>query len=111
MIIEVRDYTLWIAIGLVLVAVLLLYFLGRRLAPSNPTQDKLKSYACGEEMVGEQAQFYPDAFIYAIYFTIFDIIAFVLATAMGSLTGNIQLQAVAAIFASIGLLGVLTLRR
>lgn len=109
--IEVRDYTIWLAFGLVIVAVLLLYLLGRRLAPRNPSDNKLKSYACGEDMSGGQRQFYPNAFIFAIYFTIFDILAFVLATAMVTLNKGIEFSAVAAIFASIGLLGVLTLRR
>lgn len=107
-----EDYTIWLAVGLVLIAVLLLYLLGRRLAPRNPTKDKLKSYACGEDMSGTQQQFYPNAFIFAIYFTIFDILAFVLATAMVTL-GNqgYKFSAVAAIFAGIGLIGVVTLRR
>ena len=112
-----KPYTLWIAIGLVLIAVLLLYLLGRRLAPRKPTEDKLKSYACGEDMMGGQQQFYPNAFIFAIYFTIFDILAFVISTAMVTFTPGANLAetlgftAVAAIFAGIGLLGVVTLRR
>ena len=111
MIIEIKDYTLWIAFGLVLLAVVLLYLLGRRLAPRNPTTDKLKSYACGEDMEGAQSQFYPNTFIFAIYFTIFDILAFVLATAMVTIDMGYTFSAVAGIFAAIGLLGVVTLRR
>ena len=109
--IDTQPFTLWIAIGLVLIAVVLLYLLGRRLAPRNPNTDKLKSYACGEDMEGAQAQFYPNAFIFAIYFTIFYILAFVLATAMVTLDQGYEYSAVAAIFAGIGLLGVVTLRR
>jgi len=109
--IESKPYTLWIALGLVIVAVVLLYLLGRRLAPHKPTEDKLKSYACGEDMSGGKSQFYPNAFIFAIYFTIFDILAFVLATAMVTLNQGIEFTAIAAIFAGIGLLGVVTLRR
>ncbi|MHA1220108.1 MAG: NADH-quinone oxidoreductase subunit A [Candidatus Heimdallarchaeota archaeon] len=105
------NYTIWIALGLVLVAVLLLYWLGRRVAPRNPTENKLKSYACGEDMPSGQAQFYPTAFIYAIYFTIFDILAFILATAMVTMTQSFELTVIPAIFAGIGLLGVITLRR
>ncbi|NHJ48828.1 MAG: NADH-quinone oxidoreductase subunit A [Asgard group archaeon] len=106
-----KPYILWIALGLVLLAVILLYLLGRGLAPHKPTPEKLKSYACGEDMSGSQSQFYPNSFIYAIYFTIFDILAFVIATAMVTLTQGIEFSAIAAIFAGIGLLGVVTLRR
>ena len=110
-----EPYILWIAFGLVLLAVILLYLLGRGLAPLKPTEDKLKSYACGEDMTSGQSQFYPNSFIYAIYFTIFDILAFVLATAMVTLTADYQyvyqFSGMAAIFAGIGLLGVITLRR
>jgi len=111
LIIKTEEFTLWIAIGLVLVAVLLIYLLGRQLAPRNPNKEKLKSYACGEDMPGGQTQFYPNAFIFAIYFTIFDILAFVLATAMVTLDKGVGYTAVAAVFAGIGLLGVVTLRR
>jgi NADH:ubiquinone oxidoreductase subunit 3 (subunit A) len=110
---EIGRNILWIALVLVLVAVLLLYWLGRRMAPRNPNKNKLKSYACGEDIVGGQQQFYPNAFIYAIYFTIFDILAFVIATAMVIINQGFvpQFSAVAAIFAGIGLIGVITLRR
>ncbi len=109
--IDTQPFTLWIALGLVLIAVVLLYLLGRRIAPRNPTPAKLKSYACGEDMEGGQVQFYPNTFIFAIYFTIFDILAFILATAMVTLDMGIGYTVVPAIFAGIGLLGVLTLRR
>ena len=105
------TYVLWIALGLILVAVLLLYALGRFLAPRKPNKEKLKSYACGEDITGGPQQFYPNAFIFAIYFMIFDILAFVLATAMVTLGQGIQFTAIAAVFAGIGLLGVITLRR
>jgi hypothetical protein len=62
-------------------------------------------------MTGTHAQFHPDAFIFAIYFTIFDILAFIIATAMATISDGIEFQAAAAIFAGIGLLGVITIRR
>jgi NADH:ubiquinone oxidoreductase subunit 3 (subunit A) len=109
--IQTEPYILWIALGLVILAVLLLYLLGRWIAPRNPNVDKCKSYACGEDMESGQSQFYPNSFIYAIYFIIFDILAFVLATAMVTLGQGYQFSAVAAVFAGIGFLGVITLRR
>ncbi|MEA2070773.1 MAG: NADH-quinone oxidoreductase subunit A [Asgard group archaeon] len=111
MIIVTREYSLWLALGLVLLAVILLYLLGRRIAPSKPTAIKCSSYACGEDMPGKHSQFYPNTFIFAIYFSIFDILAFVLATAMSVFKEGPQYVAVAAIFAGIGLLGVIVLRR
>jgi NADH:ubiquinone oxidoreductase subunit 3 (subunit A) len=111
---DIGQNILWIALVLVLVAVLLLYFLGKRMAPHNPTKEKLKSYACGEDIPGGQQQFYPNMFIFAIYFTIFDILAFVIATAMVVITQDPWVpgfSAIAAIFAGIGLLGVISLRR
>lgn len=107
----IQTYTLWIALGLVLVAVLLLYLLGRRIAPRNPNKEKCKSYACGEDMPTGKQQFYPNTFIYAIYFTIFDILAFVLATAMVTMTQSIEFTIMPAIFVAIGLLGVVTIKR
>lgn len=110
---EIGQNILWIALVLVLVAVLLLYWLGKRMAPHNPTKEKLKSYACGEDMEGGQQQFYPNAFIFAIYFTIFDILAFIIATAMVIINQGFvpEFSAIAAIFAGIGLIGVISLRR
>jgi len=110
---DIGQNILWIALVLVLVAVLLLYWLGRRMAPHNPNKEKLKSYACGEDIEGGQQQFYPNAFIFAIYFTIFDILAFIIATAMVIINQGFvpEFSAIAAIFAGIGLIGVISLRR
>jgi len=110
---EIGQNILWIALVLVLVAVLLLYWLGKRMAPHNPTKEKLKSYACGEDIEGGQQQFYPNVFIFAIYFTIFDILAFIIATAMVVINQGFapEFSAIAAIFAGIGLIGVISLRR
>lgn len=68
-----------------LIIVLLLYWIGRRLAPSNPTKEKTTTYACGEDLPAIKAQFHTQLLRYAVYFTIFDIIAFILATSMGVL--------------------------
>ncbi len=110
---EIGQNILWIALVLVLLAVLLLYWLGKRMAPHNPSKEKLKSYACGEDIEGGQQQFYPNAFIFAIYFTIFDILAFIIATAMVIINQGFapEFSAIAAIFAGIGLIGVISLRR
>ncbi|MFX0167785.1 MAG: NADH-quinone oxidoreductase subunit A [Candidatus Hodarchaeota archaeon] len=74
-----------LAFGIMLIIVLLLYWIGRRLAPSNPTKEKTTTYACGEDLPAIKAQFHTQLLRYAVYFTIFDIIAFILATSMGVL--------------------------
>jgi len=73
------------AFGVVLLIVLLMYWIGKRIAPSNPTKEKTTTYACGEDLPASKAQFHTNLLRYAVYFTIFDIVAFVLATAMGVL--------------------------
>ena len=74
-----------LAFGIILIIVLLLYWVGRRIAPSNPNKEKLTTYACGEDVPGVKTQFHSQLLRYAVYFTIFDITAFVLATSMGVL--------------------------
>ncbi|MFH0848275.1 MAG: NADH-quinone oxidoreductase subunit A [archaeon] len=58
------------------------YWIGGRIAPQGKkTPDKLSTYACGEEYSPNRLQLnVQNLFIYAVYFLIFDIIAFVLAT-------------------------------
>ncbi len=73
------------AFGIVLIIVLLMYWIGKRIAPNNPTKEKLTTYACGEDLKPAKAQFHTHLLRYAVYFTIFDIVAFVLATSMGIL--------------------------
>lgn len=71
------------AFGVMLLIVLLLYWIGKRIAPNNPSKEKLTTYACGEDIPGVKTQFHSHLLRYAVYFTIFDIIAFILATSMG----------------------------
>ncbi len=71
------------AFGVILLIVLLLYWIGKRIAPNNPSKEKETTYACGEDIPGVKTQFHSHLLRYAVYFTIFDIIAFILATSMG----------------------------
>ncbi len=71
------------AFGVILLIILLLYWIGKRIAPNNPNKEKETTYACGEDIPGVKTQFHTHLLRYAVYFTIFDIIAFVLATSMG----------------------------
>lgn len=73
------------AFGVMLLIVLIMYWIGKRIAPSNPTKEKTTTYACGENLPAVKAQFHSQLLRYAVYFTIFDIVAFILATSMGVL--------------------------
>lgn len=59
-----------------------LYWVGGRIAPTGKKSPaKLATYACGEEYPAEKLQLNIQRFfIYAVYFMIFDILAFILAT-------------------------------
>ena len=60
--------------------------------PARDSVDRNKPYACGEDLPCEQGQFYVHIFEYAVFFLIFDIVAFILATAafnVGLIAGNL----------------------
>jgi NADH:ubiquinone oxidoreductase subunit 3 (subunit A) len=75
-----------------LVIVLIIVAFSRSIAPPNRENiDRNKPYACGEDLPCEQGQFFVHIFEYAVFFLIFDIVAFILATAafnIGLLAGN-----------------------
>ena len=74
----------FLAFVIILLLVLLMYWIGKRLAPNNPTKEKATTYACGEDFPAIKAQFHTKLIRYAVYFTVFDIIAFILATSLAS---------------------------
>jgi len=98
-------FTFFVAFLLILLFVAVLYLVGKRIAPSNPTKEKTTTYACGEDLPGIKAQFHTHLIQYAVYFTIFDIVAFILATSM------YVLGWVAAIYALIGVIAIIILRK
>ena len=61
-----------------------IYFVGRTVAAKGEkTPDKVAPYACGEDLPSRKFQVDVEEFlIYAVYFLIFDILAFTLATSM-----------------------------
>jgi len=69
-----------------LIAALMLYWYGGKISPkAAKTPGKLAQYACGEEMPAEKLQVNVERFfIYAVYFLVFDILAFMLATSFAS---------------------------
>lgn len=64
-----------------LIITLIFYWVGGKIAPKGTkTPGKLAPYACGEDFPAEKLQMnVQNFFIYAVYFMIFDILAFVLA--------------------------------
>ena len=92
-----------VAFILILAVVVLIYLLGKRMAPKlTRTGGKLTSYACGEDIPGTKVQFgYRLFFFVALFFTIMHVAALVIATVPA---GKIALFAVlylAVVFLSI----------
>jgi len=92
-----------VAFVLFLIVAVLLFRLGRRMAPkANNVGGKLTSYACGEDMPGTKIQFGTRLFFFvALFFTMMHVAALVIATVP---SGKIVLFAVlylAVIFLSI----------
>jgi NADH:ubiquinone oxidoreductase subunit 3 (subunit A) len=69
-----------------LIVSLVFYWIGGKIAPKGKkTPGKLTTYACGEEYPPEKLQLnIQKFFIYAVYFMIFDILAFMLAVSFMS---------------------------
>jgi len=95
-----------VAFFLILAASILLYLLGKRMAPKlTRTGGKLTSYACGEDIPGEKIQFgYRLFFFVALFFTIMHVAALVIATVPA---GKIALFAV--LYLAVVFLSVLAL--
>jgi NADH:ubiquinone oxidoreductase subunit 3 (subunit A) len=68
-----------IAFLLTLAFALLLYGIGRRMAPKGKkSKDKESTYACGEDVPSGNVQFYVHRFYYAVFFVIFESAAFMI---------------------------------
>ena len=95
-----------------LATALLLYWYGGRIsAKGAKIPGKLSQYACGEELPAEKLQVNVERFfIYAVYFLVFDILAFMLATSVGNLGFIPALYAVITLLAVILLLPMLKIR-
>jgi NADH:ubiquinone oxidoreductase subunit 3 (subunit A) len=81
----IRLFDVVVAALIALSAVLILYALGGRIsAKGRKTSGKLSSYASGEDFPSEKLQVNLESFfLYAIYFLVFDVLAFVLSTSLG----------------------------
>ena len=65
---------------------LLFYLVGRKVeAIGKETTNKTAPYACGEDLPAQKLQVDVERFlVYAVYFLIFDILAFILATSFNT---------------------------
>ncbi|MEA3345725.1 MAG: hypothetical protein U9Q78_05700 [Chloroflexota bacterium] len=88
-----------------LLVALLLYWIGGKISVKGKvTSGKLTSYACGEDLPADKLEVNERGFfIFWVYFLIFDILAFILATSL-SHPGLIP-----ALYAAISLLAILML--
>lgn len=77
--------SLALAFSISLLLGLVLYVIGFVVAPRNKKKgDKLAPYACGEDLPAVKLQVNAEEFfVYATYFLIFDVVAFMLATSLG----------------------------
>jgi len=96
--------------GFCLIVMLLIYWFGGKIS-ARPRQGsaagKTAPYACGEDLPSEELKFDMDRFfIFAVYFLIFDVFAFILATSFNSLGLVPAAYAVIVLMAVLMLLGV-----
>ena len=78
-----EAFLLPIVFGVCLVVTLLIYWIGGRVSAkgSSNSEGKKTSYSCGEDLpVGELRVDLEKFLVFAVYFLIFDVLAFVLAT-------------------------------
>jgi len=74
-----------IILGLAILVGIIIFAFGNELASKSPDTDgKLAPYACGEPIPPKKVRLnVENFFIYAVYFMIFDVLGFVLATTVG----------------------------
>lgn len=99
-----------IAFIICLIAVAMIYLLGRKMAPpSRKEGEAVLTYACGEDMDQEKIQFKINWLYYAIYFVIFDIIAFTLSLSIQ--LGVLESVLMAVTYSFVSLVAILVLLR
>jgi NADH:ubiquinone oxidoreductase subunit 3 (subunit A) len=76
------PYVLPIIFGVSLATALIIYWIGGRLAPrSEQNKEKNAPYSCGEQGPVKEAKLDLERFLtFAVYFLIFDVLAFVVMT-------------------------------
>jgi NADH:ubiquinone oxidoreductase subunit 3 (subunit A) len=76
------PYVLPLVFGVSLVVALIIYRIGGRISPkSDQAKEKNASYSCGEQAPVKEAKLDVERFLtFAVYFLIFDVLAFVTMT-------------------------------
>ena len=76
------PFVLPLVFGVSLLAAIVIFLIGKRIAPKGQNiAGKNAPYACGEEMTVEEVKFDLERFLtFAVYFLIFDVLAFVTVT-------------------------------
>ena len=99
------DFAVPFAFSLSLLIALLLYWVGGRISmKGKTTPGELAPYACGEDLPAKKLEVNERIFfIFWVYFLIFDILAFILATS------SMCPGAVPALYAAIALLAIFIL--
>jgi NADH:ubiquinone oxidoreductase subunit 3 (subunit A) len=99
------PYILPIIFGIAIVVAVVVYQIGGRISPkSSQTKEKTASYSCGEEAPVKEAKLDLERFLtYAIYFLIFDVLAFVMMTSFYA-TGFLPVIYSLIVLAAVGML-------
>jgi len=83
------PYLLPAVFGFCVIVMLLIYWLGGKISAKTRQGNvagKTAPYACGEDLPSEELKVDLDRFfIFAVYFLVFDVFAFILATSFNSL--------------------------
>lgn len=84
------PYLLPTVFGFSVVAMLLIYWIGGKVSTKSNlknTIEKTAPYACGEDFPAEELKIDLERFfIFAVYFLIFDVVAFILATSFSAMS-------------------------
>ena len=83
------PYLLPLAFGFCLIVMLFIYWFGGKISAKTKqvnTAGKTAPYACGEDLPAQEIQMDTNRFfIFAVYFLIFDVFAFTLATSFNTI--------------------------
>ena len=100
------------ALALAVLIIVALYLLGGKLAAKGkPSPGKYKPYACGEDLPPPEPRVNLMAFFwYILFFVVFDVVAFIIATSYGVLgTAAPMLKILPAVYLALAIMAVLVL--
>ncbi len=101
-----------VALAFAAIITIALYLLGGKLAAKGkPSPGKYKPYACGEDLPPPEPKVNLMAFFwYILFFVVFDVVAFIVATSYGVLgTATPMLKILPAVYLALATMAVLVL--